>query len=302
MSNIALPKKISFLPGDNANTKKVVVEPLHPGYGTTLGNAIRRVLLSSINGTAVIGVKIEGADHEFMALPNIKEDVLEIILNLKNLNLTIHTDEVVKLELDAHGEKEVKAKDIKGNADVKVANPDLSIAHITDMAGKLKMEIFASRGMGYETIENRENRKKEIGYIEIDSIFSPVRAVGIDVENTRVGKMTNWDKLTLTITTNGTLTPEEVFDKSVAILIDQFNSLVSLTKGGNATSESLEDAEVVEENNETTPVDLSRGIRQLAEKEEAEEVDEPKKKSKTKHKAADAESFGVPKEEDEEIV
>jgi len=248
MSNIALPKKISFLEGSDANTKKVVVEPLHPGYGTTLGNAIRRVLLSSIPGTAVIGVKIEGADHEFMALPNIKEDVLEIILNLKNLNLTIHTDEVVKLELDAHGEKEVKAKDIKGNADVEVANPEMSIAHITDMAGKLKMEIFASRGMGYETIENRENRKKEIGYIEIDSIFSPVRAVGIDVENTRVGKMTNWDKLTLTITTDGTLSPEEVFDKSVTILIDQFNSLVHLTKGETAPESA--DAEAMADKEE----------------------------------------------------
>lgn len=246
MSNIALPKKISFHTGSDANTKKVVVEPLHPGYGTTLGNAIRRVLLSSIPGTAVIGVKIEGADHEFMALPNIKEDVLEIILNLKNLNLKIHTDEIVKLELEAHGEKEVKAKDIKGNSDVEIANKDLTIAHITDMAGKLNMEIFASRGMGYETIENRENRKKEIGYIEIDSIFSPVRAVGIDVENTRVGKMTNWDKLTLTITTDGTLSPEEVFDKSVAILIAQFNSLVGLAKGETVEEEvESADAEAV---------------------------------------------------------
>jgi DNA-directed RNA polymerase subunit alpha len=251
MSNIALPKKISFHAGDNANTKKVVVEPLHPGYGTTLGNAIRRVLLSSIPGTAVIGVKIEGADHEFMALPNIKEDVLEIILNLKNLNLKIHTDEIVKLELEAHGEKEVKAKDIKGNADVEIANKDLTIAHITDMAGKLNMEIFASRGMGYETIENRENRKKEIGYIEIDSIFSPVRAVGIDVENTRVGKMTNWDKLTLTITTDGTLSPEEVFDKSVAILIEQFNSLVGLAKGETVEAETETEENVEEAIKET---------------------------------------------------
>lgn len=271
-----MPKKISWLAGDNANTKKAVVEPLHPGYGTTLGNAIRRVLLSSIPGTAVIGVKIEGADHEFMALPNIKEDVLEIILNLKNLNLKIHTDEIVKLELDAHGEKEVKAKDIKANSDVAITNPNLSIAHITDMAGKLKMEIFASRGLGYETIENRENRKKEIGYIEIDSIFSPVRAVGIDVENTRVGKMTNWDKLTLTITTDGTLSPEEVFDTSVAILIDQFNSLVSLSKGEAVVEESsaAEAPEDKAEEVEATPVEPKKKTKKKAASEETKE--EPK--------------------------
>ena len=240
MSNIALPKKIEFKAGAKPGQKFAVIEPLFPGYGTTLGNALRRVLLSSIPGTAVIGVKIEGADHEFMAIPNIKEDVLEIILNLKQLNLKIHTDEIVKLELEAHGEKEVKAKDIKANSDVEIANKDLTIAHITDMAGKLNMEIYASRGMGYETIENRENRKKEIGYIEIDSIFSPVKGIGIAVENTRVGKMTNWDKLTLDIETDGTITPEEVFDKAVAILLAQFNSLVDIRNNKEVEAEPAE--------------------------------------------------------------
>jgi DNA-directed RNA polymerase subunit alpha len=246
MSNIALPKKIEFKAGDKPNQKLAVIEPLFPGYGTTLGNALRRVLLSSNPGTAVVGVKIEGADHEFMALPNIKEDVLEIILNLKQLNLKIHTDEIVKLELEAHGEKEVKAKDIKSNSDVEIVNQDLTIAHITDMAGKLNMEIYASRGLGYETIENRENRKKELGYIEIDSIFSPVKAVGIAIENTRVGKMTNWDKLTLDIETDGTITPEQVFDNSVAILLEQFNSLVDIREN-KATEPVAEEAEEADE-------------------------------------------------------
>lgn len=246
MSNIALPKKIEFKAGDKPNQKLAVIEPLFPGYGTTLGNALRRVLLSSNPGTAVVGVKIEGADHEFMALPNIKEDVLEIILNLKQLNLKIHSDEIVKLELEAHGEKEVKAKDIKSNSDVEIVNKDLTIAHITDMAGKLNMEIYASRGLGYETIENRENRKKELGYIEIDSIFSPVKAVGIAIENTRVGKMTNWDKLTLDIETDGTITPEQVFDNSVAILLEQFNSLVDIREN-KATEPVAEEAEEANE-------------------------------------------------------
>ena len=226
MSHIALPKKIEFVAGDKPNQKKAVIEPLFPGYGVTLGNAIRRVMLSSLPGTAVVGVKIKGADHEFMALPNIKEDILEIALNLKELILKIHSDEPVKLHLNVKGEKTVTAADFEKNSDVEIINPDLVLAHITDMAGSLDMEITASRGMGYETIENREDRKKEIGYIEIDSIYSPVRSVGINVENTRVGKMTNWDKLTLDIVTNGTITPEEVFNQSVNILIDQFQALV----------------------------------------------------------------------------
>lgn len=243
MQTIALPKKIQFIPGANPHQQLVVIEPLFPGYGTTVGNSLRRVLLSSLPGAAVVGIKIEGADHEFMALPKIKEDVLEILLNLKKLYVKIHVDGIVRLELDAHGEKEVKAGDIKKNADIEIINPDLTIAHITDMAGKLKMEIFVARGMGYEMIENRENRKKEIGYIEIDSIFSPVRAVGLNIENTRVGKMTNWDKLTLDITTNGVIEPEEAFNESVQILIAQFNALTK-------TTEELSAVEEVEETEE----------------------------------------------------
>ncbi|MEI6378523.1 MAG: DNA-directed RNA polymerase subunit alpha [Candidatus Falkowbacteria bacterium] len=226
MNTIALAKNVEFIKGDKPNQHVAVVEPLYPGYGVTLGNSLRRVLLSSLPGTAVIGVKITGADHEFMALPNIKEDVLEIVLNLKNLILKIHTDEVVKLTLNIKGEKVVTAADIDKNSDVEVVNTDLVIANITDMAGNLEMEIYATRGMGYETIEARENRKKEIGYIDVDSIFSPVRSVGIHVENTRVGKMTNWDKLTLDITTNGSIDAQEAFKQSVRILIDQFNALI----------------------------------------------------------------------------
>lgn len=243
MQTIALPKKIQIIPGTKPNQQLVVIEPLFPGYGTTVGNSLRRVLLSSLPGAAVIGIKIEGADHEFMAIPKIKEDVLEILLNLKNLYLKIHTDEVVRLELEVHGEKEVKAADIKKNADVEIINPDLTIAHITDMAGKLKMEIFVTRGMGYEMVENRENRKREIGYIEVDSIFSPVRMVGLNVENTRVGKMTNWDKLTLDITTNGIISPEQAFNEATKILIDQFVALTKTTEELSASAAPESEAE-----------------------------------------------------------
>lgn len=225
MNKIALPKKIEFQNGKEANGKLVVVEPCYPGYGVTLGNALRRVLLSSLSGAAVAGVKIKGATHEFMTLPHVKEDVLEIILNLKQLRLKVFSDEPVMLELDAHGEKKVKASDIKGNSSVEIVNPDLTLAHITDMAGNLNMEIFVSKGSGYEMVESREGEKHEIGYIEVDAIFSPVRAVGINVENVRVGKMTNWERLILSIITDGTIDPEEAFKQSVDILIDQFSFL-----------------------------------------------------------------------------
>jgi DNA-directed RNA polymerase subunit alpha len=240
MKKISLPQKIEFKKGKEQNQGLVIIEPCYPGYGTTLGSSIRRTLLSSLPGAAVVGVKIKGADHEFMSLPHIKEDVLEIILNLKQLRLKVHTDEVVKLELDVAGEKEVRAKDITKNSQVEIVNEDLLLAHITDMAGNLKMEIYVSRGRGYETIESRDKKeKKEIGYIEMDSIFSPILAVGVNVENVRVGKMTNWDRLILNITTDGTITPEEAFKEAVKIIIEQFSSLL----GGESKEEEKEEKE-----------------------------------------------------------
>lgn len=226
MSNIALPKEIKFIPGQKPNQSLIVIEPLYPGYGTTIGNSLRRVFLSSLSGAAAIGVKIEGAQHEFMSLPNIKEDVLEIILNLKKLRFKLHSEEIVKLELDVHGEKEVTAADIKKSSEAEVINTDLVLAHITEMSGSLKMEIYVSAGRGYEMVESRPKRDKEIGYIEIDSIFSPILSVGVSVENVRVGKMTNWEKLILDILTDGSLAPEKAFRQVVEILIEQFKALM----------------------------------------------------------------------------
>lgn len=257
MNAIALPKNIEFQ-NEGDNRALVTVSPCFPGYGITLGNALRRVLLSSLPGAAVIGVKIEGVDHEFMTLAHLKEDILEFILNLKLLNLKVYSDEIEKLELEVHGKKEIKAGDIKKNSNVKIANEDLVLGHITDMAGKLKAEIFVSQGMGYETLESRnadievkDRKAKEIGYIEMDSIFSPVLSTGIRVDNMRVGKMTNWDKLVLDIKTDGTITPEEAFNKSVEILISQFTAL-SPEKEKAAKEEAVleEKAEEIEVNEE----------------------------------------------------
>lgn len=235
MNKIALAQKVEFINSDNPNQGTVVIEPCYPGYGTTLGNSLRRILLSSLDGAAVVGVKIKGADHEFMTIPHVKEDILEIILNLKKLRLKVHSDEIVKLELEIHGEKSVTAGDIKPNSLIEISNKDLVIANITNMAGSLEAEIYVSKGRGYETIESRESSKHEIGYIEMDSIYSPVFSVGCDIENTRVGKMTNWDKLVLNILTDGTITVEEAFNKSVEILIEQFGALI-----GEKTAEKAE--------------------------------------------------------------
>lgn len=259
MQKIALPSKVEFIQDADPNRQQIIIEPCYPGYGATIGNALRRVLLSSLPGAAVVGVKIKGADHEFMTLPHVKEDVLELILNLKQLRLKIFSEETVKLELDSRGEQQVKAKDIKKNSLAEIANPDLVLANITDMAGKLEMEILVSKGLGYVTVENRESEKHEIGYIEMDSVFSPVLSVGLKVENVRVGKMTNWDKLVIDLSTDGTITPEAAFNQAVAILTDQFNALtgknIPLPVAEAAVKEVMKElpAEITEEKKAVEP-------------------------------------------------
>lgn len=245
MSNIALPKKVEFQKGDSAHSTRVVVGPCYPGYGITLGNALRRVMLSSLPGAAVVGIKIKGVDHEFMALPHLKEDILEFILNLKQLRMKVYSDEVVKLDLKVYGEKEITAASIEKNSEVEIVNTDLVLGHVTDMAGRLEAEIFVRKGAGYEMIENREEKNKEIGYIEMDSIFSPIVSVGVKIEPTRVGKMTNWESLLIDIKTDGVITCEDAFNASVEILIKQFTALVPIAK--EMVAEVAEEVEALEE-------------------------------------------------------
>ncbi len=237
MSHIDLPKKISFKKDKkDKNSGEIIIEPCYPGYGNTLGNALRRVLLSSLPGAAVVGVKIDKVDHEFMGLPYLKEDILELILNLKKIRLKVFSDEVVKLELNVKGKKEFTAGDIKPNAEVEIVNPELYLGSLTDIKGSLDAEIFVSKGMGYVTVESRAEKQKTIGYIEMDSIFTPILKVGIKIDNVRVGKMTNWDRLTLNVETDGTITPEEAFKQANDILIQQFKALQDIA--GNKKAES----------------------------------------------------------------
>ncbi len=222
MESIFLPSKMYFTPGAAANEATLTIEPLHHGYGTTVGNALRRVLLSSLPGAAVTAMKIKGVQHEFSTVPGVKEDVLDIMLNLKKLRMKVHSDEPVVLKLNVSKAGDVTAAMIEPNADVDIANPDLAFATITEDGAVLDMEITVSKGRGYVPTEERERPTTEIGVIAIDALFSPVSNVGFRVENTRVGEITNYDKLIMSITSDGTITPQEAVEQSTKILQNHF--------------------------------------------------------------------------------
>ena len=224
MENIPLPNKISF--EDLGNNKyQVAIEPLYPGYGVTLGNSLRRILLSSLPGAAVIAVKIKGVDHEFSTVPNIKEDVIEIILNLKQLRMKFHGSEPLRLELKVKGEKEVKAGDFKKHSEIEIVNPEMHIATIDNKAGELDMEVIVATGRGYVPVEQRENEKLEIGMIAVDAIYTPIRVVNFEVQPVRVGQITNFDNLTLMIETDGTIDGKDAMDFAARILNAHFGLL-----------------------------------------------------------------------------
>lgn len=215
---VNLPTQIKITEGKN-NSARVIIEPCFPGYGVTLGNVLRRVLLSSLPGAAVTAIKIPSTAHEFSTIPGVKEDVIEIILNLKQLRFKLYNSST-KMTLNVKGERKVKAKDIKVSSDVEIANPNLHIASLTSPKAKLDMEIFAKSGRGYESSEERE--KKEIGIIAIDALYSPVRKVAFRIENVRVGKKTNYDKLILDVETDGTIDAKKALDLASHILVDHF--------------------------------------------------------------------------------
>jgi DNA-directed RNA polymerase subunit alpha len=226
MEKIALPNKVSFEEVGH-NKYQLVMEPLYPGYGVTLGNSLRRILLSSLPGAAVMAVKIKGVEHEFSTVPNVKEDVIEIILNLKQLRMKVHTTEQVRLELKAKGEKAVTAADFKKHADVEIVNPELHIATLDNKTAEIEMEVLIGTGRGYVPVEQRENEKYEIGMIAIDAIFTPVKTVNFEVQNVRVGQITNYDQLTMTIETDGTTNGKDAIDAAAGLLMQHFALLSS---------------------------------------------------------------------------
>ena len=232
-ANLAEVKKI------DKNTAEFVVRPLYYGYGNTLGNSFRRVLLSSVKGAAITAFSIEGSTHEFTAIPGIREDVVDIMLNLKNIRFKVHTDNPVELELnikgsdqssEKDGEKRVVAGDIKLPAEVEIANPNQVICHIDDPKFVLKMHFVVESGRGYLTIERSADERIHSDMIAIDAVFTPVLRVRYKVENTRVGQDTNLQQLNLTIETDGTITPEDAFEEAAAILVNQFTALAGKTR------------------------------------------------------------------------
>jgi len=225
MENIFLPSKIELKEGENSNEGVLIVEPLYHGYGTTIGNALRRVLLSSLPGAAVTTLKIKGAQHEFSTINGIYEDILQIVLNLKQLRLKLFTDEPVVLKLTKKGIGDVLAKDITKDSNVEIINPELKIASITDKGAELNMEITVEKGRGFQPTENRVKENLPVGSIAIDAIFTPIVDVGFKVEYTRVGQITDYDKLTLHLQTDGTITPAAAINYAAKILIDHFTLL-----------------------------------------------------------------------------
>lgn len=205
-----------------------VVEPLHTGYGMTLGNSLRRVLLSSIEGAAIVAFRIEGATHEFTTIDGVKEDVVEIMMNLKNIRVKSHTDAPIEIHLEKKGGV-VTAADIKTTADVEVINPEAVICTIDDTKKSVKIDLIVESGRGYRTIEESSENRLHSDTIALDAVFSPVLRVRYKVESTRVGQMTDLDKLLLTVDTDGSMTPAEAFEEAAAILVNQYTALAGST-------------------------------------------------------------------------
>ena len=211
---------------------KFVVEPLERGYGITLGNSLRRIMLSSLPGSAVSQVKVEGVLHEFSSIPGVKEDVTEIIMNIKNLAIKNNSEsnEPKIAVIDFEGEGVVKASDIRVDSDIEIMNPNQVIA--TMSSGKLYMELTITNGRGYVSADKNKNEELPIGVIAIDSIYTPVERVNVTVENTRVGQITDYDKLTLDVSTNGTLTPDEAVSLAAKVLNEHLTLFIDLSDAG----------------------------------------------------------------------
>ena len=222
---ISLPKK-PVIVSEDGNRGVYEIKELFPGYGYTIGNSIRRVLLSSLSGAVITAVRIEGVGHEFSTIEGVIEDVVEIILNLKQIRFKAYGDETsYKASLAVKGEKEIKAKDIKTSSQLEVANPEAYIATLSDKKASLNMEFDVEVGLGYVPVEERIKEKVEIGTIALDASFSPVRHVNYEIENMRVGDKTDYNLVRFTIETDGSITPKEAITKSIAILVEQFHAL-----------------------------------------------------------------------------
>jgi len=254
MISLPLPPKVTQKKKHQAAFE---VEGLYPGYGVTIGNSLRRVLLSSLQGASVVEVKIKGVPHEFSTTPGILEDTIMILLNIKNLRFKIYEGESHKVTLKVKGERAVKGSDFECPSQIKLVNPELHIATITDKKTELEIELTIEKGIGYIPKDQVKKGKSEIGAIVVDAIYTPIKNVNFQVENMRVGDRTDFDRLTLEIETDGTITPEEAFFEACDILIKHFN-IIFQGKAG----EEPEEAKVLEEV-EKEPEEKSADITKL---------------------------------------
>ena len=229
MSNMIHTPGLVAVDDHSTTSATFTIEPLHSGYGNTLGNSLRRVLLSSISGAAVTSFKIEGASHEFTAVEGVKEDIVDIMLALKGVRFRVYGGEAQNLRIVKSGKGPITAKDIQTNADVEIVNPDHVIATMDDAKGKFVMDLVVEIGRGYRTIEEGA-AKKATDAIALDAIFSPVLRVRYKVEKTRVGQATDLDKLLLTVDTDGSITSSDAFEEASAILVNQYTALAGKTR------------------------------------------------------------------------
>lgn len=245
MEHIYLPTTIKFEDGDQPNVGKLIVTPCHQGFGTTLGNAMRRVLLSSLPGAAVESVKIDGVQHEFSAIDGVQEDMIQVIMNLKQLAVISHADTPVTISLSKKGAGAVTAADFEKNADVEFVNPEHKILSITDDKKTLNLEITIGKGRGYVPVKEKDTKHVDLGTIVIDSLYTPIRDIGYRVEMTRVGDVTDYEELTLTIETNGTITPKNAVSHATRVLMDHFTLILdaSTDESGTGTPAVSEEAE-----------------------------------------------------------
>ncbi len=221
---IYLPENIS-IEEEKDNEATFAIYPYFPGYGPTIGNALRRVLLSSLPGAAITHVKIEGEDHEFTAVEGIKEDLVTLILNLKKIRLAVESEDPVEIALRVKGEKRVTARDFDLPPEVSITNPEAPLVTLTEEKAELELRCVVEQGRGYVPSEAREDEQREIGMIALDSVFTPVERVSFKVENVRVGQDTDYHKLIMTIATDGTITPKEALNQAASILTDHFKEL-----------------------------------------------------------------------------
>jgi DNA-directed RNA polymerase subunit alpha len=223
--SIVLPSKPKIVSEDQF-AGSYEIDGLYPGYGHTLGNSLRRIILSSLRGAAITAVKISGVNHEFSVIPGVQEDVITLMLNLKKIRLKMLTEEPQTITLKAKGQREVLASDIKLPSQVEILNPELVIASLTDKNAELDLEMTVERGMGYVSKEVHQKNRVDIGVIALDAIFTPIRRVSYEVENMRVGDRTDFNRVKVFIETDGTITPREALETSIEIMINQLKAII----------------------------------------------------------------------------